>query len=214
VRFSLRPRALLCLCLALGACFDSDDKFRTEGTTGGTTTATTSFTDTGGTGILTTAGETGVEDCNDAIECIQDCAIALATNMLPEPDLGCFLDCAQPLKVEEVVVLFEFGNCVSVYCASQGCCIMPEDSAGDGSSSGSSSESTSSAGTGSSTETGSTTVGTGSDSGGTGGGPMCGPFADLLMDNCMACIFDQMVKEPEDVPPACMELAAECRMVR
>lgn len=192
---------LLALLLAAAACFDSDQTFpraaTTSGTSGpGTTTTTTAGTSTTGTSATT---ETGPFDtCRDAIDCVYMCAATIQAmlNADPdyEPDLSCFIECADTLSTDEVYKLFDLITCASGICKDMGEC-----SAGGSSSGSSTGESSSTSGTdsGSSGSSSSTSTTTTTDAGDDG----------ALLDPCIQCIFIR-VQDPES--PGCEEFAMAC----
>jgi len=126
----------------LGACFDSDEKVAPAvdptTTTGPVVTTTGDDTTTTGGSSTTLPPDS---TCQDAIECVIDCALELQTSMLPEPDLTCFLECEAGLNADEVLRLFRLSECVTNYCIDQGQCdvLLPDETTSTGDESTSSS---------------------------------------------------------------------------
>ncbi len=171
---------------ATGACFDSDESFKSaqsSTTTGGGSTGfvTTSTGSTTGLDSTTVAPD---KTCRDAIHCVRDCAAFIIAQLIQDPnyeaDLSCFLDCEEELTVPEATKLLRLGNCCSERCADLMECDPPAASTG-----------------------GSTGTGTGGGTS-TGGGGEEPP----LLDPCIACIFACM-DDPE--PPTCEQLANTCQ---
>ena len=181
---SLRAVLGFCTAFATVACFDSDETFKSAGTTT-TGTATTSTTDVDPTMSFTTTATTEIPDatCRDAIACIQACVVDLITNPDPEPDLGCFLECIEEMLTEdEARKLLELSNCVSNLCEAEMKCDSGETSTGGSSSSGGESSST--------TEP---------------------PEPPPLIDPCLDCIFNKLPLQPDDPELGeCGEFAMEC----
>lgn len=174
----------LAIGVLVGACFDSDDKFRlaVEGTT--TTTGVPGTTTTPDPSTTTEPFVTGTTEdaeltCRDLVGCIQQCALSIDQND-PEPDYGCITDCTEDPRTneEEVYHLFRLTQCLTDVCIELGDCRMPE-------------EGTTGTGTGTSRS---------SEDGG-GEGPV-GPLPP-----CLFCIF-RMVLEADAA--VCQEFHALC----
>jgi hypothetical protein len=186
-----RPGFAFAAALLLGACFDSDQTFKIAETTstGGGSTTLVDPTTTSSETTATSMSETGPFDtCHDAIQCVNNCALTIQAMIAQdpdyEPDLGCFLECAETLSVDEVYKLFELLSCASEQCkANMQCADGPMDTSGSGSDSGSSSTTT--------------TDGGGEED--VGGG---------VLSPCIQCIF-LYVSDPD--PPGCEELAHQCQ---
>lgn len=188
-----RPGLAFATALLLGACFDSDQTFKIAETTSTGGPGTTTFVDPSTTSSETTAvsmSETGPYDtCHDAIQCVNNCALTIQAMIAQdpdyEPDLSCFLECAETLSVDEVYKLFNLLSCASEQCKANMQCADGSMDTGSGSDTGSSSS-------------GSTTTTDGGEED-VGGG---------LLDPCIQCIF-LYVSDPD--PPGCEELAHECQ---
>jgi hypothetical protein len=168
---------------ATGGCFDSDDKLMFEGTTSTTTTSTTTDPSTTSTTEPETTGGPSVLTCRDAIGCIQDCALDLIQNPMPEPDLSCILQCVEQegLSVRETYNLLNLANCSGDRCGAEGFC-----------------------GTGGDTDTDTDTDGTGT---GTGGSTTGSPPPPGLLDPCLECLFNRMGNQNL---PGCEDEHAAC----
>lgn len=184
--------------LLLPACFDSDQTFKIAETTSTGGPGTTTIVDPSTSSSETTAtsmSETGPYDtCHDAIQCVNNCALSIQAMIAQdpdyEPDLSCFLECAETLSVDEVYKLFELLSCASEQCKMNGQCASGSMDTGSGSDSGSSSGGSSS---------GSTTTTDDGAANDAGGG---------VLDPCIQCIF-LYVSDPD--PPGCEELAHQCQ---
>ncbi len=192
---------LVVFVLADAACFDSDQTFKSAATTTGTTgTTTTTTAETTTTGTTTTSAETGPFDtCRDAIQCVFQCAGSIQAQLQQnpdfEPDLSCFIECAETLSVDEVYKLFNLINCTGQVCKDIGECVdSSTTSSGESSSSSSTSGDTSSTSSSSSESSSSSSSSEGGEDGG-------------LIDPCINCIFTRML-DPES--PGCEEFAMMC----
>jgi hypothetical protein len=124
---------LVPLALGLGGCFDSDDTNATLGDDGGTTRGPKPNElppEETGDGALPPDVGVGEATCDDAVNCVTDCALELANNIEnpEEIDLSCFFDCEAGLTVDEALKLVRAGACVFQYCTDSGFCeATPED---------------------------------------------------------------------------------------
>jgi hypothetical protein len=192
-------------------CFDSDEKVRLAMPTGGST-STGIFDPSTSTGFITGAStDTGDATCRDAVECALECAGELQQmvfNDVPEPALGCFVDCADTINTQEVLTLLRLTECAANVCADPtqfasgvaACDFTPGGTTGGSSSSSGGSSSSSG---GSSSTGGSSGSSTGGDSTSTGGG-----MPEPLIDPCLECIIAFVQDEDAE---ECAEYAMACQ---
>ncbi len=186
-------------------CFDSDEKVRLAATTGGSTSSGIfdPSTSTGYIEMPTTS--TGDATCRDAVDCVFDCAGELQQmvfNDVPEPELGCFLECEAGLSVDEVLTLLRLTECSANVCSDPAIFAPnPPPCDFDGMSTG-----TSSSGSGGDSGTSGS-----SDSGGSSstGAPPPPPLpADPLIDKCLECIIAFV---QDETAPECAEFSMACQ---
>jgi hypothetical protein len=205
--------AVLGAALGLSACFDSDDRFKSAPIA--STGDSTGIVDPGTSTAIPERPPIvtgGTSTCRDALSCINECIFSVQQQIfqgIPEPDLGCFLECDPFLSVEEAVILIRLFECAYDQCADVYTDPMtgePFCQRGDEPPPGSSSSSDG----GSSSSTGDASSGSdsGSSSSSTGEPPPPPPGPPSPLDPCTTCLLS--VVQDETVA-ACEQLQAECQ---
>ena len=188
----------------VGACFDSDEKFRAAepATTTGPPPMMTTGTPEPETSTGPTTGDEGLS-CREGVGCIFDCIFELIQSTKVEPDLSCILVCSESMTVRDAYDLLSLANCTSDYCEEIGCCATEGETTtgGDVTSTGGS-------GSGSGSDTGSSTTMTPEPGTSTTGEDICAAYSlGGLVNECLGCTFTQL-REPDE--GVCTEFQEAC----